>query len=73
MVSITGMRGEPAAAEASMTLQQRKAHCVFSQGTCPWIVGPWPWWAAQTLGGGGEVWIVTYACPQYSWWQQQQA
>ena len=41
------MRGEPAEAEASMTLQQPEAHCVFSQGSCPWITGPWQRWAAQ--------------------------
>ena len=41
------MRGESAAAEAGVTLQQPEAHCVFSQGSCPWIMGPWQWWAAQ--------------------------
>ena len=45
------MCGEPAAAEAIMTLQQ--ALCVFSQGSCPWITGPWPWWAAQAPGREG--------------------
>ena len=35
------MRGEPAAAEACVTLQQPEAHRVFSQGSCPWITGPW--------------------------------
>ena len=42
-VVIIGMRGEPAAAEASITLQQPEVHHVFSQGTCPWITGPWQW------------------------------
>ena len=37
------MRGEPAVAEASMTLQQREVCRVFSQGSCPWITGPWQW------------------------------
>ena len=41
------MRGEPAVAEAGMTLQQPEAHPVFSQGSCPWITGPWQWQAAQ--------------------------
>ena len=36
-----GMRGEPAVAEAGMTLQQPEARHVFSQGSCPWITGPW--------------------------------
>ena len=56
-VIIIGMRGEPAAAEASITLQQPEACCVFSRGTCPWIMGPWQWQAAQAPqgGGGGRV------------------
>ena len=41
------MRGEPAAAEASVTLQQPEAHRAFSQGSCPWITGAWQWRAAQ--------------------------
>ena len=41
------MRGKPAAAEAGMTLQQPEVHRVFSQGSCPWITGPWQWQAAQ--------------------------
>ena len=41
------MRGDPAAAEASVTLHQPEAHHVFSQGSCPWITGPWQWRAAQ--------------------------
>ena len=47
------MRGKPAAAEASMTLQQPEACRVFSHGSCPWITGPWQWWAAQAPGRGG--------------------
>ena len=35
------MQGEPAAAEASVTLHQPKAHRAFSQGSCPWMKGPW--------------------------------
>ena len=48
-----GLRGEPAAAEASMTLQQLEARHVFSQGSCPWITGPWKWQAAQAPRKGG--------------------
>ena len=48
-----GMRGEPAATEAGMMLHQPEAHHVFSQGSCPWITGPWQWRAAQALGRGG--------------------
>ena len=36
-----GMQGEPAAAEASMTLQEPEVLRVSSQGSCPWITGPW--------------------------------
>ena len=35
-----GMQGEPVAAEANVTLHQPEVHCVFSQGSCPWITGP---------------------------------
>ena len=41
------MRGEPAVAEVSVTLHQPEACRVFSQGSCPWITGPWQWRAAQ--------------------------
>ena len=47
------MRGKPAAAEAGVTLQQPEARCAFSQGSCPWITGPWQWCAAQAPGRGG--------------------
>ena len=47
------MRGEPAAAEASVTLQQPEAHSAFSWVSCPWITGAWPWRAAQAPGRGG--------------------
>ena len=47
------MWGEPAAAEAGVTLHQPDAHRVFSQGSCPWITGPWQWWAAQAPSRGG--------------------
>ena len=47
------MRGEPAAAEACVTLQQPEARRAFSRGSGPWITGPWQWWAAQAPGRGG--------------------
>ena len=45
-----GMRGESVASEATGTLHQPEACRVFSQGSCPWIMGPWQWWAAQPPG-----------------------
>ena len=56
------MRGKPAAAEASVTLQQPEARCAFSWGSCPWISGPWQWRAAQAPGRGGvdsDLWSPT--------------
>ena len=47
------MWGEPAVAEASVMLQQLEARRAFSRGSCPWITGPWQWWAAQVPGRGG--------------------
>ena len=47
-----GMWGEPAAAEASVTLQQSEACRVFSQGSCLWIMGHWQCRAAQVPGRG---------------------
>ena len=47
-----GMRGEPVAAETSMTLHQPEARCAFSWGSCPWIMGPRQWRAAQAPGRG---------------------
>ena len=47
------MWGEPAAAEAAVTLQQPEAHRAFSQGRCLWSTGRWPWWATQAPGRGG--------------------
>ena len=38
MVVIIGMQGEPAVAEAGMTLQQPEVLRMFSQGSCPWIM-----------------------------------
>ena len=47
------MRGEPAVEEAIVTLHQPEARSAFSRGSCPWITGPWQWWAAQAPGRGG--------------------
>ena len=47
-----GMRGEPVAAEAGVT-RKPQARPLFSQGSCPWITGPWQWRAAQAPGRGG--------------------
>ena len=47
------MWGEPAAAEAGMTLQQPEARRAFSRGSCTWITGPWQWRAASAPGRGG--------------------
>ena len=47
------MRGQPAAAEAGVTLHQPEECRASSQGSCPWIMGPWQWWAAQAPGRGG--------------------
>ena len=47
------MRGEPAAAEAGVTLHQPEARSAFSRGSCPRITGPWQWQAAQAPGRGG--------------------
>ena len=47
------MQGEPAAAEAGMTLQQPETRHVFSQRSGLWITGPWQWRAAQASGTGG--------------------
>ena len=47
------MRGKPVVAEASLMLHQPEAPPAFSQGSCPWITGPWRWRAAQAPGRGG--------------------
>ena len=49
------MWGEPVAAEADVSLHKPEAHRVFSQGSCPWIMGHWQWRAAQAPGRGGVV------------------
>ena len=46
------MWGEPAVAEAGVTLHQSEACRAFSWGSCPWITGPWQWQAAQAPGWG---------------------
>ena len=64
------MQGEPAVAEAGVTLHQPEAHLCSPREVVP---GSWD------PGSGGlhglprvEVWIVTCACTQASWWLQQQ-
>ena len=47
------MRGEPAAAEAGVTLHQPEACRAFSQGSCPGITGAWPWRVAPAPRRGG--------------------
>ena len=46
-------RGEPAAAEAGVTLHQLEARSAFSRGCCPRIPGPWQWRAVQAPGRVG--------------------
>ena len=41
------MWGEPAVAETVVMLHRPEARHAFSRGSCPWITGPWQWWAAQ--------------------------
>ena len=45
-----GVWGEPVVAEAGVMLHQPKVQRVFSQGSCPWIMQPWQWRAAQAPG-----------------------
>ena len=47
------MQGEPASAEAVVTLHQPEERRAFSQGSCPRITGAWPWRAAPAPGRGG--------------------
>ena len=54
------MWGEPAAAEARVTLQQPEACGVFSRGSCPWITGPWQWRAALIIRAG-----ISPLCPPH--------
>ncbi|KAJ8790244.1 hypothetical protein J1605_021321 [Eschrichtius robustus] len=41
------MQGEPAVAEAGVMLHQPEVRHAFYRGSCPWIMGPWQWRAAQ--------------------------
>ena len=64
------MQSEPAAAEANMTLQQLEA-CMRSPGeVVPGSRDPGSGGLHRLLGG--EVWIVTCAYTQASWWLQHQ-
>ena len=64
------MPGEPKAAEAGVMLQQPEVHHVFSQEVVPGSRDPGSGGLHRLLGG--EVWIVTCACSQASWWLQPQ-
>ena len=71
MVVIIGMQGEPVAAEAGVMLQQPEVRHMCSPRE---VVS-----GSRDPGSGrlhrlpgGEVWIVTCACTQASWWRQQQ-
>ena len=48
-----GLRGELGVSEAGVKLHQPDARSVFSRGSCPWITGPWQWWASQAPRRGG--------------------
>ena len=64
------MRGQPAGAEAVLTLQQPGVCCVFFGEVFPASRDPGSGSLHSLLGG--EVWIVTCACTQDYWWLQQQ-
>ena len=68
------MQGEPAAAEAGVTLQLREAHRVFSREVVPgsWDPGGGGLQSSQ-WGGWGGMWIATCARTQASWFLQQQS
>ena len=56
------MRGEPAVAVGGVMLQRTEPRRVFFQGSWPWNMGPWQWWAAQSPGRGGvdsDLWLHT--------------
>ena len=65
-----GMRGKPAAAEATWCCTSlRRAVC--SPGEV--VPGSWdPGSGGLHRFPGGAVWRVTWACTQASWWRQQQ-
>ena len=61
--------GSACGSRGRVKLQQPEAHRVFSQGSWPWITGPWQWRAAEAPG---RMWVVTCACTQGPCWKQQQ-
>ena len=67
---VYGVQGEPAVAEPGLTLHQPEACLVFSWGSVPGSREPGSGRLHRLLGG--EVWIVTCAYTQASWWRQQQ-
>ena len=64
------MWGEPAAAEAGVTLHQPEAPCVFSGEVVPGSRDPGSGRLHRIPGG--EVGMVTCACTQTFWSLQQQ-
>ena len=68
-VVIIGMRGEPAAAEAGMSLQKPE-RTVCSRGEL--VPGSWDPGSGGLHRLPGGVQIVTCTCTQASWWLQQQ-
>ena len=64
------MWGEPAVAEGGVTLQQPEASMCSPGEVVPVSWDPGSGALHRLLGG--EVWIVTCACTQASWWLQQQ-
>ena len=63
------MRGKPTAAESAVSLQQPEVHHVFSLEVVPG--SPDPGSGRLHRLPGREVWIVTCARTQASWWLQQ--
>ena len=60
------MRGEPVVTEASVTFQQPEACHVLSWEFVPGSRDPGS--SGLHRLPGGEVWMVTCACSQASWW-----
>ena len=64
-----GVRGEPAAAEATVTLHQPEAAVRSPGEVVPGSRDTGRGWLHRLPGRA--VWIVTCACTQASWWRQQ--
>ena len=64
------VQGKPAVAAASVTLHQPEVQQCSAGEVVP---GSWdPGSGTLHRLPGGDVWIVTCACTQLSWWLQQQ-